>query len=298
MVHSPFGNAFRPGTRFLQEASGLVEVSTRVLGELKVVSGRIGASDPFVTAFDEPTATFARAAPIGVFPVEACVARFDNADARVACARVRFAATEAVRWEAATFAGQEVVAGQDHGYGVDAGTGCFYDAEARGDVDEATGAAWIAAMEGRGVDTWSWHVAELGGANVVMFSSGWGDGFYTSYWGFDGDGDVVEVVTDFQVLIEAVRERFEVPLPLPRGKVEHPLLAKAGATLRRPFWSQTTAILGGDGGVRVELSSGEPVEMKWEGKERRYTWKKAAPGSRLVVSVMVGVRAMETVVGS
>ncbi len=298
MVHSPFGNAFRPGTRFVQEASGLVEVSTRVLGELKVVSGRIAASDPFVTAFDEPAAVFARTAPVGVFPVEACVARFDNADARVACARVRFAATEAVRWEMATFAGQEALADDEAaGYGVDAGTGCFYDAEARGDVDEATGAVWLAAMEARGVDTWSWHVAELSGGNVVMFSSGWGDGFYTSYWGFDGDGTVVELVTDFAVLIEAVHERFEVPLPLPRGKVEHPLLTKAGATLRGPLLSRTTAILGGEGGVRVELSSGEPVEMKWEGKERRYTWKKAAPGSRLVVSVMVGVKAMEAVRG-
>lgn len=293
-VHSPFANAFRPGTRFVQEGRGLVDVSTRVLGELTVPSGRLCASDPFTTGFDGPAGAFARAAPTGVFPVEVCVARFDQGDARVACARVRFADAEAVRWEVATFAGQRALAeGEVPGYGVDAGTGCFYDAEARGDVDEATGEAWLAAMRANGVDTWSWHAAELGGANVVMFSSGWGDGFYTSYWGVDGGGRVVELVTDFEVLVEAVSERFELPLPLPRGKIEHPLLAKAGVTLKRPLLSGTTAILGGAGGARVELSGGEPVEMKWQGNERHYTWKKAAPGSRLVVSVMVGVKAME-----
>lgn len=298
MVHSPFANAFNSGTRFVQEGSGLVEVRTHALGQLKVPSGRIAASDPFVTDFDEPAAAFARAAPTGSFPVEVAVARFDNADARVACARVRFSTAEAVRWEVAAFDGQRALAADElPGYGVDAGTGCFFDAEARGDVDEATGARWLAAMEAAGVDTWSWHVADLGGANVVMFSSGWGDGFYTSYWGLDGDGGVVELVTDFEVLVEGVSERVELPLPLPRGRVEHPLLARAGVTVRGPFWSRTAAIVGGNGGARVELSGGEPVEMKWEGKERRYTWKEAAPGSRLVVSVMVGVRAMATAPG-
>lgn len=298
MVHSPFAPAFRPGTRFVQEDRGLVEVDTHVIAELEVPSGRLGAADPFVTSFDEGPAAFARRAPTGAFPVELAVARFAQGDARVACARVRFSSTEAVRWEPATFEGQRPLAGDElPGYGVDAGTGCFFDAEARGDVDEATGARWIAAMQVRGVDTWSWHAADLGGANVVMFSSGWGDGFYTSYWGFDADGRVTELVTDFEVLVEAVSERVELPLPLPRGKVEHPLLAKAGVTLRAPFWSRTAAIVGGAGGARVELTGGEPVTMTHEGTERRYTWKQAAPGSRLVVSVMVGARALPTAPG-
>lgn len=295
MVHSPFAEAFRPGTSFVQESSGLVEVSTRTLGELKVPSGRIAAADPFVTAFDKPAAAFSRTAPTGTFPVEVAIARFDNADARVACARVRFSSAEVARWEVATFDGQGVLSGDElPGYGVDSGTGCFFDAEARGDVDEATGARWLAAMEAAGVDTWTWHVAELGGANVVMFSSGWGDGFYTSYWGLDGDGRVAELVTDFGVLVEAVSERVELPLPLPRGRVEHPRLVSAGVTVRGTLWSRTTAIVGGSGVARVELSGGEPVAMTWEGKERRYTWKKAEPGSRLVVSVMVGERALPT----
>ena len=42
------------------------------------------------------------------------------------------------------------------------------------------------------------------GLNVVFCSSGWGDGSYASYWGFDRDGEVVCLVTDFQVLPRTV----------------------------------------------------------------------------------------------
>ncbi|MEH6980177.1 DUF4241 domain-containing protein, partial [Bacillus pseudomycoides] len=31
---------------------------------------------------------------------------------------------------------------------------------------------------------------------------GYGDGFYPSYWGFDENGKIVSLVTDFQVLYE------------------------------------------------------------------------------------------------
>lgn len=38
------------------------------------------------------------------------------------------------------------------------------------------------------------------GLNVMIFSSGYGDGFYASYWGFDDTGSPVALVTDFRVL--------------------------------------------------------------------------------------------------
>jgi len=37
-------------------------------------------------------------------------------------------------------------------------------------------------------------------ANVVAFASGFGDGTYPSYAGFDRDGRVVVVLTDFGIL--------------------------------------------------------------------------------------------------
>ncbi len=37
-------------------------------------------------------------------------------------------------------------------------------------------------------------------ANVVAFASGFGDGAYPSYAGFDRDGRIVAVLTDFGIL--------------------------------------------------------------------------------------------------
>ncbi|WP_277949839.1 DUF4241 domain-containing protein [Priestia endophytica] len=36
--------------------------------------------------------------------------------------------------------------------------------------------------------------------NALVFSSGYGDGFYASYWGIDEKGHVVSLVTDFNIL--------------------------------------------------------------------------------------------------
>jgi hypothetical protein len=231
--------------------------------------------------------------------VEVAIARFENGDLRVACARVRFdPAVPAVKWEMAIFEGQEVPTGDNiSGYGVDAGMGCFFDEEALGSVDEATTDGWLAATEKNSVNTWTWHVAEVGQANVVMCSSGWGDGFYGSWWGVDGAGRIVELVTDFEVLIGATSERFELPLPLPRGRMRHPLLEKHEVTMKAPLFSRTTVILGGKGSARVELSDGSPVQMKMTpmGAGRHYTWEPAAPGTRLVISVMVGVKPLDVI---
>jgi len=34
--------------------------------------------------------------------------------------------------------------------------------------------------------------------NVAIFQAGWGDGFYAVYWGLDGQGKPVALLTDFQ----------------------------------------------------------------------------------------------------
>ncbi|WAS94910.1 DUF4241 domain-containing protein [Nannocystis punicea] len=297
MLHSPFTAAFTPGTRFAQERGELVEVGTRVVGELKVPSGRIVVADPLTTSFDEPGGPLTLAAPRGVFPVEVALARFEDGDVRVACARVRFeSSAPAVRWEVAVFEGEKPPVGDAiPGYGVDAGMGCFFDEQARGVVDEATSEAWLAAMEEKAVDTWTWHTAEVGAANVVMFSSGWGDGFYGSWWGFDAGGRLVELVTDFEVLLGPRCERFELPLPLPRGRVRHPLLEEHDVTMRAPLLSRTAVILGGKGRARVELSDGSPVQMKRKGEARHYSWEKTPPGARLVVAVIVGLEPLDVV---
>jgi hypothetical protein len=38
------------------------------------------------------------------------------------------------------------------------------------------------------------------GTNMIAFSSGWGDGCYASYRGYDADDKIACLVTDFDVL--------------------------------------------------------------------------------------------------
>jgi hypothetical protein len=104
----------------------------------------------------------------------------------------------------------------------------------------------------------------------------------------------VELVTDFEVLLGPVMETFEVPLPLPR-RLSHSVLEKHSLTLKTPLFSRTKAILAGKAGGRVELSDGSPVQLKWVDGERHYTWEKAAPGVRLVVRVVTGMKPLNVV---
>ena len=263
------------------------------IGRLAVPSGRLAVGDPLTIDFSEPQAPLQRRTPTGVFPVELAIARFsDPADARVACARVRFMPPDhpVHRWQPAGFDGDD---GDniEACYGVNAGMGSFFDATVCGSVDEATSDAWLAAAHG--VDTWTWLVAELGPANVVMFSSGWGDGFYRSYWGLDADDRIVELVTDFDVLLETTYERVELPLPLPRGRVAHPTLVAHGVSLTTPLLLSRTAVtIDGRPDVTLVLSDGSPVAAERRGPACRHTWKKPAPGVALIVEVPTGQRPL------
>ena len=49
-------------------------------------------------------------------------------------------------------------------------------------------------------NTRSWLFWQKEGWNIAIFSSGWGDGFYASYIGYDADGNICRFVTDFNIL--------------------------------------------------------------------------------------------------
>jgi hypothetical protein len=192
------------GTRAIEEGTS-ASLSLHALGDLVLPTGRIVACDPFVMMDDPP---YTGGVPPGRYPVLLNVAAF-NDDQRVAYAILRLSDAPPVRWEMALAPGQDAAtlgANEIFGYGVDSGTGCFIDAAAVKLLDDhATpendyNQDLIDLMEKTYVHTWSWmdHVLDSGtGANVIAFSSGWGDGAYPSYWGLDEAGAPVCLVTDF-----------------------------------------------------------------------------------------------------
>lgn len=189
------------------------------IGQLHVQTGKIVAKDPLDIFEMEPfTETF----PTGTFPVQLAIAQVTPLDAtgetggemepdeRVALARIVFADKPVVSWKMAVWENSDVTqlaANEFFGYGVDAGTGSFMDVkackvlESRLEQNETFFDALIEEMDQTYKHTRSWLVKDMGnGCNVAMFSSGWGDGSYASYIGYDADGQIVRLLTDFYLV--------------------------------------------------------------------------------------------------
>ena len=191
---------FQPGAS-IKDAT--IEVHS--IGSLVCPTGRIVAADPLV--FPESPA-FNRSVPPGQYPVLLSVARFAN-DARVAFAMLRFAEQWPDRWELAVVPGADGSAG-DLGYPVDAGLGCFMDADAQTALlarleaspdlnyyDDVLGDELDAHSDPKGTWQWTMHQPDpRKPSTLAVFSSGFGDGAYPTYWGIWGDR-VVSLVTAF-----------------------------------------------------------------------------------------------------
>ncbi len=291
--HSPFAAAFTPGTRFARTHGGPLVMATREIGRLRVTSGRIVAADPMIVDFAESWLPLAREVPRGDFPVELALAESAGHPTRVACARVRFAAGPALCWEPARFATRAGGEG-DAGYEVVHGAGCFFDAAACVPIDEATMRAGEAALARNRVAGWTWHVAALADENVVMFVSPEHDGYPLCYWGFDARRELVELVTDFAPLIEAVTEEFAAPLPLPDGMLDHPWLAERGIMVFRPRLEPMTVIVGGPK-LRAFVDPGAErmVVREYAGRDHSvFKWRRNTPGLRLVITLDLGTRPL------
>jgi hypothetical protein len=188
------------------------------IGNLYVPTGKIIACDPLYDyAWDVP---LLRQIPVGNYPVRLYFVESESWGYRVALAELRIATGAIVSWEMATQPGENVADLEpDHiyGYVVEAGMGCFADAESfvfyTRKIDK------LRADFGKDFNHYNDYVEkemEKKGEydfldlqinpdqphNVISFSSGAGDGLYASYWGLDAQGNVACLVTDFGFLDE------------------------------------------------------------------------------------------------
>lgn len=186
------------------------KLRSEMLGQLKIVSGKIVACDPLL--FHKKA--FKQTVPIGEYPL---FVWFDEEE-QIAAAELKLAETTPVRWEIAIKPGQkieELKKGEIFGYPVDTGLGCFADVEAINNLEkieaelaEELGEDFISLYDDlvedvliQNDDVWgNLEVCKNSGLNIIMFNSGYGDGFYASYWGFDEEDRIVSLVTDFNIL--------------------------------------------------------------------------------------------------
>lgn len=188
-----------------EKSIGNLTLRQKRITDIHLPTGKLVATDAFVFTEPEP---FELPLPSGVFPVNLSIAHFSN-DQRVAFATIRFRDSAPVAWTMLTLDGQDtskLEKDEIFGYPVDSGTGCFIDASAAKVLNRKMSdnsefyREMMAAMERTYVHTWSWLDMPFGKGNLVAFSSGLGDGAYATYAGFDADGEISVVVTDFSVV--------------------------------------------------------------------------------------------------
>ncbi|MBB2672700.1 UNVERIFIED_ORG: hypothetical protein GGE44_002255 [Rhizobium esperanzae] len=183
------------------------------MGNVELTSGCIVAADPLAQP-DRPA--LARTVAPGEYPVT-----LYQAFGRIAAASMRFAEGGPDRWELAVLPGQDPATLKDDeifGYPVDAGVGCYMDAQTLALIDERQAQVQaqkpgadinyyndvLAADLDANKSIYALHRPVAGKkGNVAVFWSGWGDGFYPVFWGLDRDGRALVLLTDFGVIENA-----------------------------------------------------------------------------------------------
>lgn len=205
-THERLSKALEPESRFAP--SKVLEPECRFeeivltqhgIGDLHLPTGALVACDPIILYELEP---FSLSLPSGSYPVVLSVAEFGS-DQRVAFATIRVKKTAPARWMMMTV--DQPSTPQRYGYGVDCGTGCFMDRIAA-DILKARmkekefSDAMIAEMRKTYRPTWDWINLPLADANLIAFSSGYGDGMYPTIAGLDERFEITVVITDFIVI--------------------------------------------------------------------------------------------------
>lgn len=186
---------------------GNAKIKRQLVGNLYISTGKVFAVDPFIVSeYDKP---FIKKVPQGSYPVYLSIITTEAGDQRAALATIQFSNEKPQTWELAITDDQDISTLQDDeyfGYGVDAGTGCFMDQDtfhkfyALSEDNEYTDML-IDEMQKTYVDTWSYLNKEIEeNCNIIMFSSGIGDGSYPSFFGIDSNGNICCLVTDFMIL--------------------------------------------------------------------------------------------------
>jgi hypothetical protein len=201
---------FEDGATFAAETL-TVTVRTHDIGLLHLADGRVVVADAFAAA---DTAPLAQRVPPGRYSVVLSIAAYSNSPYEaIAAAMVRLADGEPSTWRAAPVDGQDPgTLGPDEffGYPVDSGTAMLASptgARLFGESNVRFGVlnvdrikALSEQMAANAPDGGGWlnlTLDEKDGTNAVLVESGFGDGAYGVFWGYDASGALVCLVTEF-----------------------------------------------------------------------------------------------------
>ena len=133
-----------------------------------------------------------------------------NRKKQTVAAEIRISDKLPVKWEMALLKGESAKSFKHDefmGYEVENGLGCFMDEKAMELLDiyseeqlenyEKT----IRQAVGDNINSCADIIIdEKSGINIVVFASGWNEGTFPTYYGFDDENNLSRIVTDFMVI--------------------------------------------------------------------------------------------------
>ncbi|HCR76578.1 DUF4241 domain-containing protein [Chryseobacterium sp. APV1] len=182
------------------------------VGKIYLSSGKLVACDPLITNDMKP---FSIPFPKGDFAVLLHKERESNC---VAYAEIIFSQSEITDWKLATTEGQNIkdlAEGEVFGYPVESGMGCFMDVDTQNSLNDLEqrlyrnkGVDFMGIYEEffheyffdekGAIDQFAFlKPSENHPGTIFAFETGYGEGFYASYIGFDKNNNPVKIVTEF-----------------------------------------------------------------------------------------------------
>lgn len=200
------------------------------IGTVRFPTGTIFACDPLVEL--EDARPYLQTIPAGSYPVQICVVPSKKYGDRYACVKVVVSKETPVRYELGMVGtenlDEELEEDAYFGFGVDAGMGCIADRQ----TQEMFKAYWAKRLvEDEDIDPYNdlfcdlleenfqmhpkyqrpcgdwlnWTVPESD-CSLPLFASGWGDGYYPVYFGYDAQGKICGVYVHFIDIADSYSE--------------------------------------------------------------------------------------------
>lgn len=206
---------------FTAKEIGGTDVDILDIGSINFSTGAVIACDPMVEL--EDCMPYIQKAPIGSYPVKICVVPSEQYGDRYACVKAVISGKKPVRYECAMTGREnlddEIEDGEFFGFGVDAGMGCIADVHAQEEYKKY----WNKRCEEEsGIDSYNdlfcdvlkesseknpkyqseygdWANWTVPGteSNILIFASGWGDGVYPCYFGYDENDELCGIYIHF-----------------------------------------------------------------------------------------------------
>lgn len=182
------------------------------VGKIYLSTGKLVACDPLITNDMQP---FTTPFPKGDFQV---LLHKETESNCVAYAEIIFSNAKITSWKMATTKEQNIkdlAEGEVFGYPVESGMGCFMDAQTQEQLNlheqklfQRKGDDFMGIYEeffhehffdeNGAIDQFAFlKPTEEDAGNIFAFETGYGEGFYASYIGFDKENNPVKIITEF-----------------------------------------------------------------------------------------------------